>query len=107
MGIAPIDKNQVNSRIVAKLIKRLPGYDGQSIRLLSCSIGTNSAGFAQNLANKLGVTVYAPSEKLWAWGNGKHVVAPTSNKLDRYGKPQPDLGKRGKFVKYVPGGNKK
>jgi filamentous hemagglutinin len=100
-------KMQVNSRTAARLIKQLPEYKGQAIRLLSCSTGTSSAGFAQNLANKLGVTVYAPSEKLWAWGDGKYVIAPTSGKLDRYGNPQPDLGKRGKFIKYVPGGNKR
>jgi filamentous hemagglutinin len=100
-------KVQVNSRTAARLIKQLSGYNGQSIRLLSCSTGINPAGFAQNLANKLGVTVYAPSEKLWAWSDGKYVIAPTSKKLDRYGNPQPDLSRRGKFIKYTPGVNKK
>ena len=100
-------KIQIDSRTAAKLIKKLPGYHGQSIRLLSCSTGASSVGFAQNLANKQGVTVYAPSDKLWAYGNGKHIVAATSSVPDMYGNPQPDLTRKGKFVKYVPGGNKR
>lgn len=89
------------------MIKRLPGYNGQSIRLLSCSTGSDCAGFAQNLANKLGVTVYAPSDKLWAYGNGRHVIAPASSTRDRFGNPQPDLNRTGRFVRYIPGGNKR
>ncbi len=100
-------KMQVNSRTAANMIKRLPGYKGQSIRLLSCSTGASSAGFAQNLANKLGVTVYAPSDKLWAYSDGHHVIAPVSPKKDRYGNEQPDLTRIGRFVKYTPGGNKR
>ena len=100
-------KIQVNSRTAANMIKRLPGYNGQSIRLLSCSTGSDGAGFAQNLANKLGVTVYAPSDKLWAYGNGRHVIAPASSTRDRFGNPQPDLNRTGRFVRYTPGGNKR
>lgn len=38
----------------------MPGYKkGQSIRLLSCNTGTLNHGFAQDLANKLNVTVWA------------------------------------------------
>lgn len=99
-------KLQINSRTAAKLIRKLPGYHGQSIRLLSCSTGASSVGFAQNLANKLGVTVYAPSDNLWAYGNGRHIIASVSPVPDRFGNPQPDLNKIGKFVKYTPGGNK-
>lgn len=38
----------------------MPGYKkGQSIRLFSCNTGTLNHGFAQDLANKLNVTVWA------------------------------------------------
>lgn len=59
-------KIYVNSRTAAKLIRHMDGYKkGQPIRLLSCDTGYLNNGFAQNLANKLGVTVYAPTKKLW------------------------------------------
>lgn len=74
-------KIQVNSRTAAKLIKKLPGYKkGQSIRLLSCNTGSKTKGFAQDLANKLNVTVYAPNDILWAYSSGKMVIAPKIQK---------------------------
>lgn len=49
------------------MIKQNPQYKkGQTIRLLSCSTGSISNGFAQRLANKLGVKVEAPVDVLWA-----------------------------------------
>ena len=48
----------------------------KAIRLISCSTGANTAGFAQNLANKLGVKVKAPSDTLWVFPNGKMRIGP-------------------------------
>lgn len=99
-------KINVNSRIAAQMISRLPGYKrGQPIRLLSCNTGIDAAGFAQNLANKLNVIVYAPNNYLWCWPDGTHEVAGA--KRDRYGNLAIDRSKPGKFVKYTPGGNKR
>lgn len=95
----------VNSRTVAKLIKNMPGYKkGQPIRLLSCNTGTLNHGFAQDLANKLNITVWAPSSYLWAYPNGKHFVA---DKKIVNEKEKPDYSKMGKFIKFTPGGNRK
>jgi len=92
----------INSRTVAKLIKQMPGYKkGQPIRLLSCNTGTSSASFAQNLANKLNVSVWAPNKYLWADDSGNHFVAG----MTKDGKP--NRSDKGKFVEYKPGGNKK
>lgn len=91
----------INSRTAAQMIKRLPDYNGQPIRLLSCNTGARAEGFAQNLANKLGVVVEAPSDIIWAYPNGRHVIAPNN------GKGKPDLRKRGHFIQYKPGGNKR
>lgn len=67
---------EVNSRTAVQMIKRLPGYErGQSIRLLSCSTGVRRDGFAQNLANKLNATVYAPTS------SGHTQTADTSSPL--------------------------
>lgn len=57
---------EVDHRMVARILQHSPNYHGQNIRLLSCNMGALSDGFAQNLANKLGVTVEAPSNFLWA-----------------------------------------
>lgn len=60
-------KIMINPRAAAKMIEKLPGYKkGQPIRLLACNAGARGNGIAQNLANKLGVTVYAPIDYLWA-----------------------------------------
>ena len=90
----------VNSRTVAKLLKQNKDYKGQDIRLLSCNTGYLNHGFAQNLANKLNVTVWAPSDYLWVYSNGVHVIAAKTKS------GQPDQSKIGKFIKFVPGGNK-
>ena len=83
----------------------MPGYKkGQSIRLLSCNTGTLNHGFAQDLANKLNVTVWAPSSYLWAYPNGKHFIADKKivNEVAK-----PDYSKMGRFIKFTPGGNRK
>ncbi|MBQ4020184.1 MAG: hypothetical protein II606_05805, partial [Erysipelotrichaceae bacterium] len=51
--------------------------------------------------NKLNVTVWAPSDYLWAYPDGTHVIAAKSKS------GQMDQTKKGKFIKFVPGGNKK
>ena len=57
------NKIKISSRTTAKLIRQMPGYKiGQPIRLLSCNTGLSSASFAQNLANKLNVSVWAPNK---------------------------------------------
>lgn len=45
------------------------------MRLLSCSVGSTDDGFAQNLSNKLGVDVLAPSTVLWALPTGRYFMA--------------------------------
>ena len=52
----------------------------KAIRLISCSTGSDTSGFAQNLANKLGVKVKAPSDTLWIFPGGKMAIGPKPNK---------------------------
>ena len=94
----------LDSRTLARMLKNKKDYSRkQPIRLLSCNTGSEPSGFAQNLANKLGVVVEAPTKLVWALPNGKYFVAARNpNNPNR-----PDYKNQGKFVKFYPGGNKK
>ena len=69
---------EINSRILAKMIKKNPQFKGKGVRLLSCNTGSSPRGFAQNLANKLGVPVSAPNKLFWSDSKGRHMVAARS-----------------------------
>ena len=94
----------LDSRTLARMLKNKKDYSRkQPIRLLSCNTGSDPSGFAQNLANKLGVVVEAPTKLVWALPNGKYFVAARNpNNPNR-----PDYKNQGKFIKFYPGGNKK
>jgi hypothetical protein len=57
----------MSPRLLAAIIKHNKDYSGQEIRLLSCNTGKKTDDdycFAEELANALGVTVYAPNDLL-------------------------------------------
>ncbi|WP_417118842.1 hypothetical protein [Olsenella phocaeensis] len=89
-------KMLIDHRVAAKLIKHSTGYHGQEIRLLLCSTGKLDDGFAQNLANKLGVAVTAPTSILWARPSGTHYVA------DDDGHGRANRRKMGTFKTFYP-----
>ncbi len=89
----------VDHRTAARLIQNSDGYNGQAIRLLSCNTGALDNGFAQNLANKLNVEVYAPTNYLWSSPNGNYFVAGMNNSR------LPDMNDVGTFKLFSPGGN--
>lgn len=82
----------VNHRVFAALIRRNPQFTGQPIRLLSCSTGASPDGFAQHLANALGVPVYAPNNVLWVAPDGVITIGAKS------------YINSGSFIKFLPGG---
>ena len=91
------------ARTAAKLIKSKSEYKrGQPIRLLSCNTGSTANGFAQSLANKLGVVVKAPTKLVWAYSTGKYIVADRSKDDPRL----PDFNNKGVFKSFYPGGKK-
>lgn len=94
---------EINSRLLAKIIKRNPQYKRKGVRLLSCNTGSMSNGFAQNLANKLGVPVSAPTKLVWSNQYGKHRVAGR----DKLNPNLPSATDIGEFVTFYPGGNRK
>lgn len=64
---------ELDHRALANYIQSQGGGNGP-IRLISCQTGACPNGAAQNLANKLGVEVMAPSDTVWIKGDGSLVV---------------------------------
>ena len=71
---------RLTHRNLAKFLKSDKGYSGGKIRLLSCQTGKETGSFAQDLANKMGVAVKAPSDTLHIWPSGKMVIGPSAYK---------------------------
>jgi hypothetical protein len=69
----------ISHRVLARLLANDSTYTSGPIRLLSCSTGAENATAAQNLANKLGVDVLAPTDTLWAFPDGALVVGPLAD----------------------------
>ncbi len=90
---------QIDHRTAAKLLSRDKNYKQQGIRLLSCSTGKIDNGFAQNLANKLGVPVKAPTDILWVKSSGNYYVK--AGKVIN-GHLYEDGSKVGKFKTFYP-----
>lgn len=89
---------QVGSAVdLYKVLKGRIDYSyGQAIRLFSCSTGAVSGNgdcIAQELANKLGVAVYAPDKTLYVYPNGHVEIGSKIGKND------------GKWVKFIPDGS--
>jgi uncharacterized Zn-binding protein involved in type VI secretion len=90
----------VDHRVAARLIKQAPGYQkGQPIRMLSCDTGKGAGSFAQNLSNKMGVPVEAPTELVWTYPNGQKFVAAGKYVPGANGQMNlvPDMSKPGNF----------
>ena len=66
---------QYSGREFAGVIKSDPSYHGENVRLLSCGAGSESSGFAQELANALKRYVMAPTETLWVGENGQIFIS--------------------------------
>ena len=64
----------LSAREVARIIRHNENYNGEKIRLLSCSTGSTAGGFAQQLANALGVEVEAPSDVLFVYPDGRMMI---------------------------------
>jgi hypothetical protein len=81
---------QIDHRTLATYIQK-SDWNGEPIRLLSCQAGASPTGAAQNLANKLGVNVIAPSDTLWIFRNGNMSIGKTP------------FANTGKWIPFEPG----
>jgi hypothetical protein len=67
----------MSPRLLASVIRHSEEYHGQDIRLIACSTGQVVDGeycFAEELANALGVTVYAPNDLIFIADGGNIKV---------------------------------
>lgn len=80
----------MSPRLLASIIRHSDGWNGQKIRLLSCSTGKQEGDdycFAEELANALGVEVKAPNDLLYIYPSGRISVGPTG---------------KGKIISFLP-----
>lgn len=76
VGFGTTETN-MSPRMLASVIRHSNGWNGQKIRLLSCSTGKQSGDaycFAEELANALGVEVKAPNDTLFISATGNMYV---------------------------------
>jgi hypothetical protein len=60
----------------SEVVRKATGWAGEPVRLFSCDTGRNQEGFAQQLANQLGVPVTAPTAPVWSTpGGGLPIVS--------------------------------
>lgn len=89
VGFGTADTN-MSPRLLASIIRHSDGWNGQKIRLLSCSTGKQEGEnycFAEELANSLGVEVKAPNDTLYIYKSGRMHVGNQG---------------AGKFVSFMP-----
>ena len=83
-------ETNMSPRMLASVIRHSDGWNGQKIRLLSCSTGKSLGDdycFAEELANALGVEVKAPNDTLYIYKSGRMHVGNQGT---------------GKFVSFTP-----
>lgn len=76
VGFGSTEMN-MSARMLASVIRHSIGWNGQRIRLLSCSTGKQTGDnycFAEELANALGVEVKAPNDLLYIYPSGRLKV---------------------------------
>lgn len=72
VGFGTTETN-MSPHLLASIIRHSDGWNGQKIRLLSCSTGKNYC-FAEELANALGVEVKAPDDLLYIYPSGNMYI---------------------------------
>ena len=81
VGFGTAETN-MSPRLLASIIRHSDGWNGQKIRLLSCSTGKQEGEnycFAEELANALGVEVKAPNGILFVAPDGRIRVGETGS----------------------------
>lgn len=85
----------------ADIIRSDKELNGKNIRLLSCNTGASITGFAQQLANELGVDILAPTETLWINEDGKLFVSNSRTLAEMWNNGL-NVFETGKWVLFKP-----
>jgi RHS repeat-associated protein len=88
---------ELNAAQAAEMIRR-SNWNGQPVWLKSCNTGKKPNGFAQQLANELGVTVWAPNTQVWFTRKGVTGAMP---RIGGNGK-DPDYSNPGYYSPFYP-----
>jgi hypothetical protein len=99
----------IDHRTLAKILEHRPDYNGECIRMLSCSTGALPDGFAQNLSNKMNKEVIAPSDILWFGEKGESAISEMEvivNPITGVTRRQPKVPYSGEWRKFNPGANR-
>jgi len=71
----PEDYIRLTPKEYAERIRNSSTYKGGNVRIISCQAGAKKDGAAQQLANELGVSVYAPTEIVNIDENGEMFIS--------------------------------
>ena len=95
---------ELNAQEFAEVVRQSTEWSGQPIRLFSCDTGRNAGGFAQKLANELGVPVRAPTTPVWSvGGRGTPIVSDVEWKqVGGQWRAQPEIPPNGKWLIFNP-----
>ncbi|MER5737245.1 putative T7SS-secreted protein [Streptomyces sp. NPDC002262] len=63
-GFLEMPDGPVNGGQLVDAIRNNPNYDGGPLRLMVCHSGADTSGIAQRIANEMGVTVKAPTDRV-------------------------------------------
>ncbi|WP_228564004.1 DUF4347 domain-containing protein [Catenulispora rubra] len=79
-----VGKTTLSAHDMADLLRHTPEWrnDPRPIRLIACSTGEHDNGFAQQLADLLGVEVKAPNTVVWGVGHGKPYASTLVRRPD-------------------------
>ena len=80
------------------MIKSAPGYNDKPVWLIGCNVG--SGDYAQQVADILGTTVFAPTDLVWIYPDGTMIVAPR----DPDNPNQPDMDNQKPWNATLPKG---
>lgn len=112
MAFGPPNGPSMSVGQVASKVRGDSNWGMRDVLLLSCNTGVSSGyehPFAQQLANELGVNVYAPNNFIWAWPNGNTVIAPPVSPANATWRTPaeemsggPDRSRTGVFLRFTP-----
>ncbi|MEY9933726.1 hypothetical protein ABH926_008386 [Catenulispora sp. GP43] len=79
-----VGKTTLSARDMANLLQHTPEWkdDPRPIRLVACNTGEHDEGFAQQLADLLGVEVKAPNTVVWGVRDGKPYASTLVRRPD-------------------------